>query len=605
MSWSFGKRFTGTAHTSSKRSALTHNVTPPGIAAARKALGWVPENLPVEARPIVAIPVDWGNSSSSSSSCGPQPAASFAGARDVGIAPSLPFGCSSAPSEVCDMVGEGGAAAAPCTPRPNRRRAMGPLVPSTCKRAKGSLGEALRIASSHSTRHEAMVEYSESVYAPQTVASKAAMRNTWSSVAEKLGSRPLPVTVELVHQVASALKAAGYRAAAAYVNEALQWHKREGYPVSDALELAVRDAKRAVTRALGPKRRAAEVKIHWFEILLTTPEVYQLQSWPNHRRLAWILGYHFLLREAELSCLFLEDVTLNLELKQISLHLPVSKTDPAGRGCRRTLRCECAQGFVVTCAFCNGLKLVTQQQGALGALGIAKDQWAQYPLIGRVDNPRQVVSKADVVDALRWDAGFLRESLPEAAELEPQEVSGHSLRRSGCKGLARLGVPLELIQFMSRHSSQAVLDYVEEAMEECPNLQFKMQEHLELRDQVSLLVSKTNSLEQGLAEVKRHFEQVANHWQFPLDREAVLKLFDMWARPKVIANMASKKLHSAATNNFRLAPSEWITDCGWKWTLAGRTAKACVEFADVPFDFMACDKCKPRLPAWATDLDMS
>eukprot|EP00435_Cladocopium_sp_Y103_P074226 s203_g47.t1 len=392
MSWSFRKRFTGTAHTSSKRSVLTHNVIPPGIAAARKSLGLVTDELPMEARPVVAIPVDRGNGSSSSNSCcGPVPAASFAGMGLVGLAPNLLDESADVPNLDWETVDGRDDAATPCAPRPSRRRAMGPLFPPTCKRAKGSLGEALRIAESHSARNEAMLEYSEAIYAPQTIASKAAMRNTWACIARKLGSQPLPVTVALVHQVA-------------------------------------------------------------------------------------------------------------------------------------------------------------------------------------------------------WDAGLLRESLLEAAELEPQEVFGHSLRRSGCKGLARLGVPLELIQFMSRHSSQAVLDYVEEAMEECPNLQFTLQEHLELCDQVSLLVGKTNSLENGLVEVKRHFEQVAGQWQYPLDREAVLKLFDRWARPKVIANMMSKKLHSAAKNNFRLAPSEWITDCGWKWTSAGRNAKACVELADVQVDFTACDK---------------
>lgn len=107
------------------------------------------------------------------------------------------------------------------------------------------------------------------------------------------------------------------------------------------------------------------------------------------------------------------------------------------------------------------------------------------------------MTKVDFIEALKWDAGVLRDSLPEAMELDPQEVAGHSLRRSGCKGLARRGVPPELIQFMSRHSSQAVLDYVEDAMEECPKLQFKLQERLGLRDQIAYLVNRTNSVENG------------------------------------------------------------------------------------------------------------
>lgn len=436
------------------------------------------------------------------------------------------------------------------------------------------------------------------------MSSKSAMRSTWTRLAKKFGAKPLPVTVDLVHQVASALKAAGYNAAGSYVNEALRWHRREGHHVSDALEMAVRDAKRAVTRAVGPKRRAAELKLQWLCGLITkAEEEYQLPNWPNHRALVWILGYHFVLREVELSCLFMEDIVCDLVHKQITLNLPVSKADPSGKGCRRTLSCECKNGYVSTCAFCNGLELMSRQESALSRLGISVGSMAGYPLIGKVSDPRLVVCKVDFIDALRWDAGVIRDTVPEAMSLDPQDVTGHTLRRSGCKGLARQGVPLELIQFMSRHSSQAVLDYFEDAMEECPRLQYKLQEHLELRDPIAYLVNRSNNVERGLEELKRHVETVANQWNVPLDQEAVLKLFDRWARPRVIANMISKKLHSSATNNFRAIPSEWTTDCGWKWTTAGRTAKACVEISDVPHGFSACDKCKPRLPVWAVNSD--
>jgi hypothetical protein len=59
MFWSFRKYFFfGTAATSSKRSALLADVAPPGIAAARRAIGMTTEPIPVEATPLVAIPVD-------------------------------------------------------------------------------------------------------------------------------------------------------------------------------------------------------------------------------------------------------------------------------------------------------------------------------------------------------------------------------------------------------------------------------------------------------------------------------------------------------------------------------------------------------------------
>lgn len=544
------------------------------------------EPSPVEATPLVAIPVDRELTS--------------AGAR-AGLASSIrPVGPVCDADEMLNVAEAESASTAASAPGPARRRPLGPLVPPLNKKAKGSLGEALKVAGSRQAMSEAMQEYSEAIYAPQTLSSKTAMRATWAKIARKVGSPPLPLSVELVHQVAAALRAAGYKAAGAYVNEALQWHKREGHAVSEPLELAVRDAKRAVSRAVGPKRRAAEIKIEWLQHLVDRPaDETQSSAWPRNRVAAWILGYHFILREAELSCIFLGDVACDLVQKQITIRLPVSKTDPSGKGCRRTLACDCKSGYNPTCVFCVGLDMVSQQEARLQSMGVHGDL-SEFPLIGREDDPRHVVTKANFIDALKWDAKTITDEVRGAAGLDPDDVTGHSLRRSGCKGLARRGTPLELIQFMSRHSSQSVMDYVEEAMEECPHLQFRLQEHLELRDQIAQLVFRSNSLEHGLRDMRSHLEALANQWQLPLDRDAVVKLFDTWARPKVIANMTSKKLHSAAANNFRLPPSDWITDCGWSWAAAGKGAKACVELSDVPVNFLACDKCKPRLPDWAT-----
>lgn len=134
--------------------------------------------------------------------------------------------------------------------------------------------------------NKAIINYSEAIYAPQTLSSKSAMRNTWAKLARKFSTKPLPVMVELVHQVVFTLKAARYKAAGSYVSEALHWHRREGYPVSNTLEMAVRDTKRVITRTIGPKKRAAEIKFQWLSTLVTKiKEEYQLPTWPNHRLL--------------------------------------------------------------------------------------------------------------------------------------------------------------------------------------------------------------------------------------------------------------------------------------------------------------------------------
>lgn len=100
------------------------------------------------------------------------------------------------------------------------------------------------------------------------------------------------------------------------------------------------------------------------------------------------------------------------------------------------------------------------------------------PLIGRVDDPFSGVAKEAMIEALKADAKLLVEKVPTAHDLDLDRVTGHSLRRSGWKHLAKIGISLELIQYMARHSSQAVLGYVEDALGECPSASTRLSEHL-------------------------------------------------------------------------------------------------------------------------------
>ena len=74
------------------------------------------------------------------------------------------------------------------------------------------------------------------------------------------------------------------------------------------------------------------------------------------------------------------------------------------------------------------------------------------------------------------------------------EVTGHTFRRSGMKQLAKKNMPLPWIQFFVRHSSSAVLAYVEEAYEESSDGNLYVLNHLEIRDQIAALSGKTNDM---------------------------------------------------------------------------------------------------------------
>eukprot|EP00913_Durusdinium_trenchii_P033134 g31021.t2 len=236
----------------------------------------------------------------------------------------------------------------------------------------------------------------------------------------------------------------------------------------------------------------------------------------------------------------------------------------------------------------------------------ATDEVVDAPLIGQQRDPMLVVEKAAMIEAFKHDARRLSLALPEANALATNEVSGHTFRRSGVKDLARKNTPLPLIQFFARHSSSAVLAYVEEAYEESPDGNLQVLNHLEMRDQIAALSAKTNDMAMAYDQLKTEYEELAEKCNMPLDRAAILKMFTQWSHPEIVVNLVTGKLHSTMGNCFRNHPNEWVTACGWPWIAAGRVAKAIMEPADLPQNMQttACERCKEKLPNWARpDID--
>lgn len=590
----------GSIRSSVRSVLLPGGVRLPGVEAARASLGWEPSDDRSSEGSWTVIPVHGSNPTRLGHDSGrsERPVSAvvdpLVSCVHVGMAANLktPAGSASADGSVEETP-------CPGTPGVRRRRPLGPVLPN--KRAKGSAAEAVRLASSDLCMAQAQSEYQEAIYAPGTLNTKAALRRTWTEVAKARGFDPVPLNPQMIHEVCSALRAAGFRAGTNYLFEARQWHLRSGYEWSEKLELAVKDAKRSLTRGLGPSCKAEEIRYQWLEWLLEVPgdEGISKPEWPSRRREAWVLGFNFLLREIELGCIMVNEVQFDDQSKQVTLMLPASKTDVSAKGCRRTLCCNCPdvnqKGQL--CPYHAAKYLVGWQLNATG-LPRGDPLVEALPLIGQVVDPFSGVTKEAMIEALKADAKLLVEKVATAHDLDLDRVTGHSLRRSGCKHLARIGVPLELIQYMARHSSQAVLGYVEDALEECPSAATRLSEHLELRDQLAALTRKTNSLESGVKSTAQQVENLARAANIPVDKEMIRKMFDRWARPEVVVNITTRKAHSTEGNNFRNSPNDWVTACGWRWIASGRSAKACLEVNDLPPEISSCDKCKERLPSW-------
>ena len=235
----------------------------------------------------------------------------------------------------------------------------------------------------------------------------------------------------------------------------------------------------------------------------------------------WGLGMGFLFREVELAHLNVHAETLQIdeETGNATLRISASKTDPAGRGCSRTLACRCSSTRLPSCPACSARVL----------LDLALEVWTgsrwdddakAFPLVGTMANPAVAVSKAEMQMAAQADATHLRDM--ELLKVEPRDVTGHFLRRSGAKALARVGVPLAKVQWLGRWGSAAVLAYVEEAAEEAP-VDFEGAGWDQIRGDLAqvLRCAGAASLEAAPRELRQNLESAG----LPMDRHSHLKAF--------------------------------------------------------------------------------
>lgn len=92
----------------------------------------------------------------------------------------------------------------------------------------------------------------------------------------------------------------------------------------------------------------------------------------------------------------------------------------------------------------------------------------------RRESPFAFTTKADVIAAAQQDA-------EEAAAVDTAKLTGHFVRRSGVKRLARSNTPKDVIMKMARHSSNAIEAYIEDAMEESPDMATILTDHRQVQ----------------------------------------------------------------------------------------------------------------------------
>ena len=329
--------------------------------------------------------------------------------------------------------------------------------PSVRHLQRGSRSAAALAATSPAAREAALAAYDRDITGGRPQG--ASIGRTWGALHAIWfrGTVPVfPLTPDSIRAVGVLLKTGGYRSAASYVCQAKDMHLQLGFPWGEHLSRAQRHLVRSCTRGQGPPGQAAELDVRAV-LSLEVPFTCPVPGAPLGLKHAFVVGIMYCLREVELAHIRVKDVTVSHTPLSVRLLLPASKTDQEGHGVIRTWHCVCeAGGGAHPCPPHAVLLQLASQRQVLGEVWLARAESRLFP-----DAAGSVVTKAHLVDALVW-LGKLRPGVV-VAHTGRSLISGHSLRVTGARWLARVGLPLVTIQLIARWESDVVRRYVKEA----------------------------------------------------------------------------------------------------------------------------------------------
>ena len=412
---------------------------------------------------------------------------------------------------------------------------------------------------------------------------------TWQRLCAARSLDPLPLTQEKIFKVGALLKEGKYRSSAQYFSVAKQRHREAEYAWTDALDLAVQQAVRSISRGLGPARPKRDLFVDRAPSNLDDQlrAAYARLQVPAEHQFAepcavMAMALWFLLRGIEVANVRCTDVHLNRGDRLVRLCLPVSKTDPGAKGCERSHVCICKPVHdsgcrstcppevmftqLQTCSCTGGRQPLCPFHGALRlAIGIRRSrQWSSDTFLfsGSQTAPskRQVARLAQVAGyCLHNDASeeWMFSQLEDWAE--------HAFRVAGAQLLARSMVPLPTIQMLGRWGSMAVMRYVQEAVMNQPTVTAAaVASHLSgappvratdtLRDQVRRFVA----------------ECIEGHGVY-------------------VHNVRSRLAHKPCAGEAAVPSDEWLSVCG-KWRYG---TSSCLRNSTVLPGFKLCSSCFP------------
>lgn len=294
--------------------------------------------------------------------------------------------------------------------------------------------------------------------ARSSVAAKASWVNTWRrfhGLAFANASPPVPLLpmtpMSLVH-VAALFKAGGYRGFPNYLSAVKALHIEDGFEWGQLLSHTGAWVTRSVLRGIGPARQSCSFLFPEL-CLLPSPTDPLVPGGPHAPFHFAKLASIFLLREVEAANTLVSSWSFNHEAQELTWLLPASKSDHLALGTRRTWGCLC------------------DVPGLCCPFHVALSHWTWFETAGfikpGIDGPLfpatggRAPSKAAVVATFEAIGSLLGQPLLGVSGI--RLFGGHTARVTGAQALAALGVEINKIRILARHSGDTILRYVVDA----------------------------------------------------------------------------------------------------------------------------------------------
>ena len=436
--------------------------------------------------------------------------------------------------------------------------------------SKASASTVADVAMVPSLKRQALADLDRDMYASTSRAPRDALLQTWDKFHLMWygpGVPSIPLDEAKLLHVSSLFKAGGYKSFRNYLSRIKERHIMEGHQWSDRLSLIAARCARSVLRGLAGQTRSDA--FDWKKVFerMAQHNVPLCDHGPVHPFPMIVTATYFMLRELEASAIDVEDVSFTSD--SVTLSLPVSKTDWAAKGCRRTWSCICNKGLV--CPF-HVIKTHWDSMANKGSTG---------PLFPSTLGT--YCTKSGVVQTIRMATKL--SGAPCVNGSGEWTVSGHTFRITGARMLSTAGLDPITVQLLGRWGSNAVLSYIAESP--LNSVSDRLSNPLASQT-IKSYTSGSTQLRPTELDDKAHVRQALEELkQFKTDRCQFIKTLDTINRRLEdvqdqldgmgvvldqtnrvetwdVFNSISQVKHRSLVD-LSLAPAAWQTACGWKF----------------------------------------